>query len=809
MRPFDILRAVWDNKFLYILLMNLFFNAFEVSSQVTSPFNLRYHTQQRGGIQYVANAILSCKGCDAVNELPPYGKGNNNDFDMFFVDVDEDQTTFNSSSASLNLPDCSSISFVGLYWGAVGSPTNPRIKEKNRVKLGLPGKQSYIDLVADQDLGNFRNRHYQYFKDITSLVHTLPSPNGTFTVGNIVTDQGAKDLYAGWTIVVVFKNDLLPSRDLSVFDGFVPVVYPTRFDLNIGGFQTPPRGPVSLDFGVVAYDGERGIGGDRMLINNKPVFDILHDKDNVFNSTIAVNGEVAKNTSPALKNTLGYDASIIHLENSDFTYLKNNETSLVVTLETVKEDYFVGVLTSAIDNFNPDFKFQSQPVIGDKGNALLVPGETASFEYNLKNIGNDKSSITTFIDTIPDSFDFIKGSFEVKYDNESWIQLSQESKGGRYIKYSWETKRIEASLGAIASGDSVKVRYRAQVTSDLDKIKCAGSIISKYAWLQYYGNINTNWFSKEPSAAVIKNNCSLEGPVNILFDTQFGVKDTAINIYCSGTPVSDLHLPTGYALYKSDDVSFQHPLDKLGGSGVYKAYRKLSTGCEYSFNVIARADSVTIYSQPDNIEATVGSGVAFSVGIKGENVSFQWQVNKGTGTWEDIAGATERSLTIPKVTEEMDGYNYRLRITTPCKDYLLSVKVVLSVKKQPVSKPSEEPEPQPEVKDENVGALFVPNAFMPASNTQELRNFVVKGHGLAKWQMTIFNKWDQVIWKTDVIGADGSPAESWDGKMFGADAPQGAYMWAIEAVFEDGKEWEGMSVRDSKPRKSGVVYLLR
>lgn len=794
----------WCSIFTAIFIFNLLIVGTSIKAQSSSNFKLRYHTEHRGGIIYVSNSILGCNNCSDVLEAPPKGKGDNNNNLMQYIDIDQSDDTFNSSSADLDLADCSSVTFAGLYWGGSISNVNPKYKDRSKVKLKLPGKTEYLDLIADEVWNG------QCFKDITSVVNSNSQVTGTYMLANIVLDEGKTNLDGGWTIVIVFKNNLMQLRDLSVFDGLSYIESNTKVDFPVSGFSAPPVGPVNLDFGFVTYEGDRGGTGDYLAINNQRVFDSLHEINNIFNSSITNGGEVVKTRKPAYNNTLGYDASIIHLENSEFKYLRNSDTKATITFKTDAEHYSVGVLTAAIDIYNPNLLLSHNYTNDSRRSASVGNSEVVEMRYRVKNIGNDRSKKAVFSDTIPALFDYVKNSLELEYNGNGWMKMTdaQDDTPSQFVK---NGRFISVPLNDLHSEDIVKIRYKMKATSDLDLLRCMGlQIISKYGWIQYSGNVNSEWTNKVESAPVgATDDCLLKGPIVIKLEPPSFPVDTAINIYCSGTPVSDLHLPSGYTLYKGGDITFQHPLDKLGEPGVYKAYRKVSTGCEYSFNVIARADSVTIYSQPDNIEATVGSGVAFSVGVKGENVSFQWQVNKGSGSWDDIPGATERSLTIPKVTEEMDGYNYRLRVTTPCKDYLLSVKVVLSVKKQPVSKPSEEPEPQPEVKDENVGALFVPNAFMPASNTQELRNFVVKGHGLAKWQMTIFNKWDQVIWKTDVIGADGSPAESWDGKMFGADAPQGAYMWAIEAVFEDGKEWEGMSVRDAKPRKSGVVYLLR
>ena len=107
------------------------------------------------------------------------------------------------------------------------------------------------------------------------------------------------------------------------------------------------------------------------------------------------------------------------------------------------------------------------------------------------------------------------------------------------------------------------------------------------------------------------------------------------------------------------------------------------------------------------------------------------------------------------------------------------------------------------------GSLFVPNAFMPNSLSQELRTFKAKGSGLEKWTMRVFNKWGEMIWQTDKLDEKGAPMEDWDGTMFGVEAPQGIYFWEISAKYKNGTEWVGMSYNGSEPKRTGTINLIR
>jgi PKD repeat protein len=106
------------------------------------------------------------------------------------------------------------------------------------------------------------------------------------------------------------------------------------------------------------------------------------------------------------------------------------------------------------------------------------------------------------------------------------------------------------------------------------------------------------------------------------------------------------------------------------------------------------------------------------------------------------------------------------------------------------------------------GYLFVPNAFMPASATSELREFKAKGSGIDSWTMSIFDKWGQLLWKTDKLD-EGKPVEGWDGTFKSVPVPQGVYYWKIDVQMTNGTPWKGMSFNGSSPKRTGAINLIR
>jgi hypothetical protein len=141
--------------FLYLFFSNTLF------SQVVSPFNIRYQTNQKGGIVILSNVSITCNSsssnCGTFQQQVPPGGNHNQDggIVMDFVDVDGVSSTYNSSSDSLNLANCSEILWAGLYWSARLAEEVPEnttnYNARNQVRIRR-NSGSYQTVQADQTL---------------------------------------------------------------------------------------------------------------------------------------------------------------------------------------------------------------------------------------------------------------------------------------------------------------------------------------------------------------------------------------------------------------------------------------------------------------------------------------------------------------------------------------------------------------------------------------------------------------------------------------------------------------------------------
>lgn len=102
------------------------------------------------------------------------------------------------------------------------------------------------------------------------------------------------------------------------------------------------------------------------------------------------------------------------------------------------------------------------------------------------------------------------------------------------------------------------------------------------------------------------------------------------------------------------------------------------------------------------------------------------------------------------------------------------------------------------IKIDAVTGLFVPTAFAPETDDPGTNRFEPKGIGLHSYKMQVYSPTGNCVWSSDKI-VDGHPAEFWDGKFNGGDAPKGNYIWRASAIFIDGSVWD----------KGGSVILIR
>jgi gliding motility-associated-like protein len=501
-------------------------------SQVITPFTIRYQTTQKGGIRYISNTATTCTGggCGAGrSEVPPAGTSTDNGFTAAYVDIDADGTTFMSSSDSLALATCSQISWAGLYWGGENTTGGSNYATRNQVKLKT-NNGAYVSLTADalQDNAVGFNT-YHCFKDITTIVQA-GGTNARYTLANVAVRVGNTNVFGGWSIVVVYKNDLQPMRNLTVFNGLSNVSGSNPItDITVNGFLTPLSGPVTFEVGDLTYDGDRSSTGDQLMFNGGSGFvnisDVANPTNDIFNSTYSYNG-VEKLTpfiNPGYTNSLGYDADIFIPNNAAKNYIGNSATSATLRLTTGGETFLTQVVTIAIDVYEPDLRAACRVV--DLNGGSVVPGDVLEYTIVGKNIGSDPSVNTFITDTLEHNAIYVPGSMSITYGPN--LGAKTDAAGDDQAEYFAATNTIKVRVGtganAVSGGqmnnstlgiDSTQIKFRAVATTDCIVLQC-DNIINNRAYIFGTGNVSGNSWSNGSNPDIFDGSgCPVPGTTN-------------------------------------------------------------------------------------------------------------------------------------------------------------------------------------------------------------------------------------------------------------------------------------------------------
>ncbi len=438
-----------------LIVVCSFFSAIAYS-QVEVPLEKRTEFTFKGDFKFVSNTILgkvsNDDGSGIFDPNKSYNDGGlNNQFQMGFIDIDNDPSTFNSSSADLIIDsECNKIKHVGLYWTAAYADEN-RKHDITSIKIKYPGQESYTDLKGGQIIHDYYNddealfKQYSCYKDITEEVLKLDNPLGTYTLANIpaTTSEINNDatlgngLTGGWTMVVIYQDDTKPRKRFYVYDGFVNIdskAKPVAFSFD--NFQTIPSGAVHGKIGVIAFEGDKGIRGDRFQVMSnetnryKSLADGTNPMNNFFNANITENGRNVKTRVPASQNTLGYDADLFDIKNIRNSIIGNNQTEAKFRLSTDNDGYSVMAVAFSVEIYEPAIHIIKRSKHANNSYVhpedVLSPKQEITYNLTIHNDGNDNAKNTIIKDVIPRNVVFVEKSLvlpskkiKTKFDEDS------------------------------------------------------------------------------------------------------------------------------------------------------------------------------------------------------------------------------------------------------------------------------------------------------------------------------------------------------------------------------------------------------
>tara|TARA_R110002073_G_scaffold72537_1_gene177458 strand:- start:450012 stop:453299 length:3288 start_codon:yes stop_codon:yes gene_type:complete len=662
------------------LILPLFINA-----QTTEPFLKRYENAGiNGDLTIIGNSIVN----NSAN-TPYDGSSNNNSFTMVYVDVDNDPSTFSSSSAELTLSNCDRVVYAGLYWGA--NLTTVAQTPQN-IKFKTPGGV-YQNISADIiDVSKRENLDLMYYKDVTSTVAALSNPSGDYFVADVSCDVGFSNRAAGWALVIVYESPTESRKYISTFDGFSQVSPNNSEQFSYSGFVTPPApSPVEGRIGIAALEGDRSLSGEQLLFSEGTVpasdpnssFDALWDAENpatnFFNSKITIDGAIVDTRDLDSENTLGWDIAIVDLTplNPGNSILSNGATDATVRVATTGDRIFTFLNTFAVDIIEPNLQVLTS--VEDTSNNPItlnspVPlGATVWYNINFENEGTDNALNTVVLNTLP---------FNVTLDNTTFEFLDETgtplAPGLITYVYNPGTRQITFTIDdslVFKEGTSGSYNIRYQVTASancFDYTDACTNLLQNFITSSYDGENSGQNVSDQPGLNGV-NGCGLGnvGSMDLFVDTSSCQFDS-VETFCNNTITISGH--DGYNIYEWVDengtaVGNTKEID-VDGPGVYTV-TQTKVGCTITTRTVTVL-GLDVTFTPTDAQCKDQADGKVAVQVNEASANFTYELFIGNALQQSSGVITTDNYQF----NGLDIGTYRVRVTNAAGCYDTQIVVI-------------------------------------------------------------------------------------------------------------------------------------
>ena len=481
-----------------ILLLQCFFLAAFLTA-TAQTFKERYKTTVKGDMIVVGNTVLG------TTKTGNYDNKNNTNGDVtqVYVDIDSDNSTFNSSSANVKDPNpggvCPrTVEKAFLYWASSSwgwnkSTTNLNRGKFNQVKFKV-GNGNYNQIMGTQILSS--EDAYIYVADVTDK---LTNVAGTYTVADIQAPTGKDTGFAGgWTLFIIYKDESKPARNITLFDGYAEVWQAPYPEIQVSGFTTVPAPlPVNAKIAFAALEGDAPYFGDGLRIRTNKTgssgvqlrpagregaknFWGIH-QENFFNSSITNENGENLDRNPASKNLLGFDAGIFELPNNGNTILGNDTTSATLLPSTNGDVYYPFMFAFNVEVITPQIIMEKRAFDASNndvtGATNINVGSSIKYQIRFKNTGNDDAKDLYITDILPANLE------------NSISDLRAPAGSAPTFDPISRTLRIKIPDDKIKQGDpEAEISFVVKVTGDCTQFRDACSnVISNQAFAKYKG----------------------------------------------------------------------------------------------------------------------------------------------------------------------------------------------------------------------------------------------------------------------------------------------------------------------------------
>jgi len=356
-----------------ILLVVFFIFSGWSHAQLVTPFKERYKANVKGDMTIIANSILNRIDRKNSTNMPFNEKSfetpSNDEMDMEYIDIDNVEETFSSSSAALFLKkeETKKIIYAGIYWSATYKFESGYKKGEDKfvafdkerhafdeILIKFPTKNDYQPIKGEVIFDGIKDKNfkevapYAVYADITDYVKELENPFGFYTVANVKATQGTLigGSAAGWTILFVYEDLSMSEKYITSHDGFGGASS-NSIDIFFKNFETKAEGDVVVKLACSALEGDLNVDGDLLMFSSSTnpslsnIKTLTRKYSNFFDSTITIEDEDFRYRIPDSKNTLGYDALLTTLYNPKNSKIGNKATDARIRFKSSGDVFYL------------------------------------------------------------------------------------------------------------------------------------------------------------------------------------------------------------------------------------------------------------------------------------------------------------------------------------------------------------------------------------------------------------------------------------------------------------------------------------
>lgn len=259
-----------------------------------------------------------------------------------------------SSSENYTMNPGDVVENAYLYWAGSGT---------GDFNVNLNGNPIVAERTFALTLASSGKPFFSAFADVTSLVSATGS--GTYTLSDLDVSSFLNHLeycnngtnFAGWAIVIIYKNDTLPLNQLNVYDGLQNV--PSVLTISLNSLNVIDNADAKIGF--VAWEGDRNIAVNETLsingniISNQP----LNPANNAFNGTNSITG------STTLYNM---DLDIYSIENN----INIGDTSAIIQLTSGQDFVMINTVVTKLNSQLPDATIQIDAITQECNSNIII-----------------------------------------------------------------------------------------------------------------------------------------------------------------------------------------------------------------------------------------------------------------------------------------------------------------------------------------------------------------------------------------------------------------------------------------------------